>query len=174
MTRNRTRLKRIEAEVGALPLSPEQRVELEERLACRYTVLLDIDRRVAHRALELMGKSPGPYRPLRPTPEDVEKIREHERVWNLPRGSERSAEEARAYLGEDTPERALRDAELRAGSWGIWIRQEYVPTIEALRRGNRQQLLSLVFGRGQRGYEEALRRGETATFDQRRSEDRDG
>ena len=160
MSRTRSRLERIEKEVGRLPLSPEQRAELEERLACRYTVLLDLRRRVAHRMLELSGTSPGPYRPLRPTLEDVEKIREHKRVWELPRASERSAEEAGAYLGEDTPERALRDAELRAGSWGIWVREEYVPTIEALRRKDWKRLLSLVFERVERDCEEAVRRGE--------------
>ena len=58
------KVERIEAEIGRLPLSPGQRADLEERLACRYTVLLDIDRRVGHRVLELMG-----------TPRDPEKLR---------------------------------------------------------------------------------------------------
>ncbi len=68
--------------------------------------------------------------------------------------------------GQDTPERALRDAELRAGSWGIWVRREYVPTIEALRRKDWKRLLSLVFERVERDCKDAVRRGETTTFDE--------
>ncbi len=76
MSRTRSRLERIEKEVGRLPVSAEQSAELEERLACRYTILLDIDRRVIHRMLELSGESPGPYCSLRPPPEQIEKIRD--------------------------------------------------------------------------------------------------
>ena len=157
MSTTKARLKRIEDKVGDLAMSPAERDDLEERLACRYTVLTDIDRRVGH---AVQGKDPGRYQPLRPSAEDIEAIREHKRVWNLPRASEKSALEAWRFLGDDTPERALADGERWAGSWKIWIETDYVPTLEALQSKDRLVLLDVVVERARRGYEEALRRGE--------------
>ncbi len=157
MSSTKARLKRLEDKLGELPMSPAERDDLEERLACRYTILTDIDRRIGH---AVQGKDRGRYQPLRPGAEDIQAIREHKRVWDLPRASEKSALEAWRFLGDDTPERALADGERRAGSWKIWIETEYVPTLEALQSKDRLRLFDVVFERGLRGYREAERRGE--------------
>ncbi len=157
MSNTKTRLKRIEDRVGKLPMSPAERDDLEERLACRYTILTDIDRRIGH---AVRGKDRGRYQPLRPSAEDLAAIREHKHVWDLPRASEKSADEAWAYLGDDTTERALADGKLWGGSWRIWIETEYVPTLQALQSQDRLRLFDVVFKRGLRGYREAEQRGE--------------
>ncbi len=69
------------------------------------------------------------------------------RTWHLPRASEKDADEAWYTVGDDTPERALADAERWGASWKIWVETEYIPTLEALRAKDMNALLSLAFAR---------------------------
>ncbi len=143
MSRIKARLKHVEGRAEKLPPSKAELAGATERLRCRYTITLDVQRQVAH---WLVGK-PDEYAPRDPTPEEQEQIREHARMWALPCASEKTIEEAHAYLqlAEDTAERALDDARfLGGGQWRLWVEELYLPALEAHKKPTRKALAELV------------------------------
>ena len=146
------RLKRAEDQARELPLSERERAEVQARLEARYTVLTDVRRLFVHKALSAAGQDVGTYESLEPSLEDAEEIRAHRRKWNLPRASEGTVDKAWAVLGDDTPERALADAQVWAGDWNVWTREQYVPVLEALRAKDLPALFALVMGKVQQDY----------------------
>ena len=124
------RTKRLEARVRKLPVSENDRRAAEERHRCRYTLILETKRYVVHGLLTAKGIELPPHEPAHPQGETLERIRAHHEVWNLPVASEKSPEEAQAYLGPDTPERARKDAKI--SGWSIWVEETYIPFREAM------------------------------------------
>ncbi len=149
MSDAKRRLKRLEAKLGKLPVSENERRAAEERLRCRYTLILEMEGRVLHEVSMAHGIEVPPYEPVHPKGEILESIRAHHEVWNLPVVSEKSVEEARAYLGPDNPERALEDAKIIGyGPWRIWLKETYIPALELMAKttesGGPEQLIEWV------------------------------
>ncbi len=130
MSDTKRRLKRLEAQVRKLPVSENERRAAQERHRCRYTLILELKRYVVHGLLTAHGIELPAYEPVHPKGEFLESIRANHEVWDLPVPSEKSAEEAQAYLGPDTPERALEDAKIIG--WRIWVKETYIPAFEAM------------------------------------------
>ena len=124
------RLKRLEAKVRKLPLSENERRAAEERHRCRYTLILEMKRYVVHGLLTARGIELPPYEPVHPKGEILESIRAQHEVWNLPVASEKSFEEAQAYLGPDNPEGALEDVKIVG--WRLWVEKTYIPAFEVM------------------------------------------
>ncbi len=129
------RLRRLEAKVSKLPPGEAEREAAGERLRCRYTLLLEVKRSVIHGLLRASGVPLPDYEQVNPTGEVLEAIRAHHKTWRLPVASEKSAEEAQAHLGPDSPEQALADAKLRGALWRIWVEEQYIPAWEAMKQG---------------------------------------
>ncbi len=130
MSDTKRRLKRLEAKVRKLLVSENERRAAEERHRCRYTLILEMKRYVMHRLLTTHGVELPPYESVQPKGEILESIRAHHEVWNLPVASEKSPEEAEAYLGGDNPERARKDAKIVG--WNPWVEGTYIPALKAM------------------------------------------
>ncbi len=146
MSDAKRRLKRLEAQVRKLPVSENERRAAEERHRCRFTVILEIKRYVMHRLLTPHGNELPPYEPFIPQGESLENVRAHHERWRLPVVSEKSPEEAQAYLGGDNRERARQDEKIVG--WYPWVEEEYIPALEAMAKvresGNRSHGLEWV------------------------------
>ena len=124
------RTKRLEAQVRKLPVSENEQRAAEERHRCRYTLILEMKRYVMHGLWTARGIELPPHEPFHPQGESLERIRAHGERWHLPVVSEKPPEEAQAYLGSDSPERARQDAKIVG--WSTWVEGTYIPALEAM------------------------------------------